>query len=216
MGKDIYVAILDSGCRFDTYEKVSIQLSEQYQCEITEPKNINFEHGDVIGNIINQENIHIYDIQVFNEQLRTTPIQVFYALNYLLDKKVDVISMSLGFKDNYKEIKELCEKLIKKGVTIVCSYPRKSSQSIYPASYENIIKVTSEGMCEDNKVVALYPENLFFGANPFSKNKDVAGSSVAVAKFTSEFCSFLKQGFRKNEILNEFSKRRVNEPIRNK
>jgi major intracellular serine protease len=216
MSKEIYVALLDSGCRFKTYEKFSIKANKKGICKISEIEDIKFEHGNIIGEIINDTNIHIYDIQVFNEQLSTSPIEVYYALNYLLDKKVDVINMSLGFKENYKEIKEVCEKLIKKGVTIVCSYPRKSSISIYPASYEDVIKVTSEGMCKDDKVVALYPNKLFFGANPFSKNKEVAGSSVAVAKFTKEYCKYLKKGYSKEEILEEFSKRRVHEPIKHR
>ena len=212
MCKEIYVAILDSGCSFKTYEKLSVQIDDNNDCEISEQKSINFNHGNVIANIIKAENINIYDIQVFNENLTTTPIQVFHALKYLLDKKIDVINLSLGFTTNFSEIKELCEKLIKKGVTIIASYPRRSNTSIYPASYDDVIKVTSEFMVKDDKVVALEAEKLFFGANPFSDKKEVAGSSVAVAKFTSEFCKYLKKGYSKEEILKEFSQRRVNEP----
>ena len=212
MNKEIFVAILDSGCSFDTFDKVSIQIDDVHDCKITEQKKINFTHGDVIANIIKAENINIYDIQVFNESLTTTPIQVFYALKYLLDKKIDVINLSLGFTSNFSEIKELCEELIKKGVTIIASYPRRSNTNIYPASYDEVIKVTSEFMVKDEKVVALEAEKLFFGANPFSDKKEVAGSSVAVAKFTREFCDYLKQGYSKEEILNEFSTRRVYEP----
>ena len=211
MNKEIFVAILDSGCSFDTFDKVSVQIDDNNDCEISEQKKINFNHGDVIANIIKAENINIYDIQVFNENLTTTPIQVFHALKYLLDKKVDVINLSLGFTSNFVEIKELCEKLIKKGVTIIASYPRRSNTNIYPASYDEVIKVTSEFMAKDEKVVALESEKLFFGANPFSNKKEVTGSSVSVAKFTSEFCEYLKKGYTKEEILNEFSQRRVNE-----
>ena len=205
------MAILDSGCSFETYEKLSVQIDDNNDCRISEQKKINFNHGDVIANIIKAEKINIYDIQVFNENLTTTPLQVFHALKYLLDKKIDVINLSLGFTNNFIEIKELCEKLIKKGVTIIASYPRRSDTSIYPASYDGVIKVTSEFMAKDGKVVALEAEKLFFGANPFSNKKEVAGSSVAVAKFTSEFCEYLKQGYTKEEILNDFSKRRVDE-----
>ena len=72
---------------------------------------------------------------------------------------------------------------------------------------KNVIKVTSEGKCMDDKVVVLDKDKLFFGANPFSTVKNVAGSSVAVAKFTKEFCYYIKKGFSKIEIIEEFSKR---------
>lgn len=212
MNKKIYVAILDSGCKFDTFEKLSITLDENCNCVIQNQKKINFEHGNEIANIINDININIYDIQIFNENLRTTPIQVYYALKYLLDKKVDVINLSLGLKENYIEIKTICEKLIKKGVTIVSSYPRRSDDQIYPAAYDDVIKVTSEWMCKDDKVVGLFPDQLFFAANPFSSKKEIAGSSIAVAKFTKEFCAYLKKGYKKEEILKVFAKRFVNEP----
>ncbi len=212
MSKRIAVAILDSGCSFDTFEKISIEVDEKYNCRIEKQKNINQSHGDVIANIIKDKDIDIYDIQVFTQDLTTTPLHIYYALEYLLDKKIDVINLSLGLSANYKEIEELCKQLIKKGITIVASYPRRAKVQTYPASYEDVIKVTSEGMCLDDKVVALYPDKLFFGANPFSNKKEVAGSSVAVAKFTSEYCAYLQNGFTKEQILKEFEKRRVNEP----
>lgn len=211
MSKEIYVALIDSGCSFETYEKIAIEI-ENNKIKIKKQKDINFEHGNVIGNIIKDENINIYDIQVFDKNLSTTPNHIFGALNYLKDKKVDVISMSLGLKTNYKEIEELIHEFIKKGVVIVSSFPRRGENFVYPASYKGVIKVTSEGMCLDDKVVPLDKEKLFFGANPFSSVKNVAGSSVAVAKFTKEFCNFLKKGFKKEKILEEFSKRIINEP----
>ncbi len=211
MSKEIYVALIDSGCSFETYEKIAIDV-ENNEIKIEKQKDINFEHGNVIGNIIRDENINIYDIQVFDKNLSTTPNHIFGALNYLKDKKVDVISMSLGLKTNYKEIEELINEFIKKGVVIVSSFPRRGEDLVYPASYSGVIKVTSEGMCKDDKVVVLEKEKLFFGANPFSSVKNVAGSSVAVAKFTKEFCFYLKKGLKKEEILEEFSKRIVNEP----
>lgn len=211
MSKEVFVAILDSGCSFETYEKISVQIDENQNCKISQQKKINFNHGEVVSNIIKDENINIYDIQIFNENLTTSPLQVYHGLKYLLNKKVDVINLSLGFNTNYTEIENLCKEFIKKGVTIISSYPRRSNKNVYPASYDGVIKVTSEFMSKDEKVVALKPSALFYGANPFSYKKDVAGSSVAVAKFTKEFCCYLKNGFTKAEILEEFSKRKINE-----
>lgn len=210
MSKEIFVALIDSGCSFETFEKISIEV-ENSEVKIKKQKNINFQHGEVIGNIIKDENINIYDIQVFNKNLSTTPNHIFGALNYLKNKKVDVISMSLGLTTNYEQIEDLCKFFIKKGVTIISSYPKLGQEFVYPASYENVIKVTSEGKCIDEKIVVLNREKLLFGANPFSNVKNVAGSSVAVAKFTKEFCKYLKKGFTKEEIIEEFSKRILDE-----
>ena len=199
MNKNVNVAILDSGCSFQTFEKLKISIDENQHPVFEKQDKLNFTHGDVIANIIKQEGVNIYDIQVFNEKLLTSPLHIYHALDFLLKKKIDVISMSLGLSSNYKEIKEICEKLINKGVTIVASYPRRSNTHTYPSSYDGVIKVTSEGMCEDEKVVSLDDNKEYFGANPFSSKKEVAGSSVSVAKFTSEYCEYLLKGFTKDQ-----------------
>lgn len=206
MSKDIFVALIDSGCTFKTHEKFAIKV-ENNKIFTTTQSEIKYKHGDVIGDIISfDENIKIYDIQVFDENLRTTPSHIVGALTYLLDKKVDVINMSLGLKTNYKEIEDLCKKLNSKGVTIISSFPRSGANFIFPASYDEVISVTSDGKCEENKISCVNVKKSLFGANPFSKVEAVGGSSVSVARFTKYFCENLQKGYRKEEILLKIKK----------
>ena len=206
MSKDIFVALIDSGCTFETHEKIAIKV-ENNKTFTTTQNEIKYKHGDVIGEIISfNENIKIYDIQVFNENLRTTPSHIVGALTYLLDKKVDVINMSLGLKTNYKEIEDLCKKLNSKGVTIISSFPRSGADFIFPASYDEVISVTSDGKCEENKISCVNVKKSLFGANPFSKVESVGGSSVAVARFTKYFCEQLQKELTKEEILLKIKK----------
>ena len=87
MPKDIFVALIDSGCTFETYEKVAIKV-ENNKIITTNQNEIKYKHGDVIGKIISfNGNIKLYDIQVFDENLRTTPSHIVGALTYFLDKK---------------------------------------------------------------------------------------------------------------------------------
>lgn len=94
MSKDIFVALIDSGCRFETFEKVAVNVKDD-KTEIVNQSDVKYKHGDVIGEIIaSNENIKLYDIQVFDKDLKTTPLHIIGALEYLKDKKVDVINMS--------------------------------------------------------------------------------------------------------------------------
>lgn len=211
MLKDIFVALIDSGCTFETYEKVAIKV-ENNKVFTTTQNEIKYKHGDVIGKIISStENIKLYDIQVFDENLRTTPYHIIGALTYLLDKKVDVINMSLGLKTNYKEIEDLCKKLISSGVTIISSFPRSGADFVFPASYDEVISVTSDGKCQKNEISCLDIKKSLFGANPFSNVEGVGGSSVAVARFTKYFSECLQKGLTKEEILIEIKKGYKNE-----
>lgn len=211
MPNEIFVALIDSGCTFETYEKLAIKV-ENNKIITTTQNEIKYKHGDVIGKIISSnENIKIYDIQVFDENLRTTPSHIIGALSYLLDKKVDVLNMSLGLKTNYKEIEDLCKKLILKGTTIISSFPRSGADFVFPASYDEVISVTSDGKCQENEICCVDLRKNLFGANPFSNVEGVGGSSVAVARFTTYFCEQLQKGLKKEEILSEIKKGYKNE-----
>lgn len=211
MSKEIFVALIDSGCTFETHEKIAIKV-ENNKILTTTQTEIRYKHGDVIGEIISSnENIKLYDIQVFNENLRTTPSYIIGALTYLLNKKVDVINMSLGLKTNYKEIEDLCKKLSSNGVTIISSFPRSGADFVFPASYDEVISVTSDGKCRENEVSCIDKKKSLFGANPFSNVEGVGGSSVAVARFTKYFSECLEKGLTKEKILNQIKKGYKNE-----
>ena len=206
MSKDIFVALIDSGCRFETFEKVAVNVKDN-KTEIVNQSDVKYKHGDIIGKIItSNENIKLYDIQVFDKDLKTTPLHIIGALEYLKDKKVDVINMSLGLKTNYKEIEDLCNYFTSNGVTIISSFPRSGADFVFPASYDEVISVTSDGKCQENEISCIDNNKLLFGANPFSGIEGVGGSSVAVAKFTKYFCEQLQKGYKKEEILNGIKK----------
>lgn len=211
MSKDIFVALIDSGCRFETFEKVAVNVKDD-KTEIVNQSDVKYKHGDVIGSIIcSNKNVKLYDIQVFNENLVTTPLHIIKALEYLKTKKVDVINMSLGLGTNYKEIEDLCKYFSSKGVTIISSFPRSGAEFVFPASYDEVISVTSDGRCEENSISCIDSSKSLFGANPFSNKQGVGGSSVAVAKFTKFFCEYLQKGHKKEEIFKEIKKGCIDE-----
>ena len=211
MIKDIFVALIDSGCRFETFEKVAVNVKDD-KTEIVNQSDVKYKHGDVIGSIIcSNKNVKLYDIQVFNENLVTTPLHIIKALEYLKTKKVDVINMSLGLGTNYKEIEDLCKYFSSKGVTIISSFPRSGAEFVFPASYDEVISVTSDGRCEENSISCIDSSKSLFGANPLSNTQGVGGSSVAVAKFTKFFCEYLQKGYKKEEIFKEIKKGCIDE-----
>ena len=211
MSKNIFVALIDSGCRFETHEKVAVNVKDG-KTEIVNQGDVKYRHGDVIGEIIaSNENIKLYDIQVFDKDLRTTPLHIIGALEYLKDKKVDVINMSLGLKTNYKELEDLCNYFTSKGVTIISSFPRSGAEFVFPASYDEVISVTSDGKCQENEISCIDSNKSLFGANPSSGIQGVGGSSVAVAKFTKFFCEYLQKGYKKEEIIKEIKKGCIDE-----
>ena len=196
--KEINIALIDSGTSLDCIEKVSIFV-ENGKIEIKPQNDISLKHGDEIGKLIDTKYTKLYDIQVFQENLNTSPLHIYGALEYLLDKDIDVISMSLGFTTNYKEIQDICQRLLDKGVSIIASYPRSGGDKIYPASYEGVVRVTADGKCEELDISII--EDDLFGANPHSSIEGISGSSIAVGKFTKVYTKYLSKGYKKEQIL---------------
>lgn len=206
MNKEICIAIIDSGCAFKTHEKVGVKKAFQ-QMEISIQTPLISQHGNTIGEIITENpKVKIIDIQIFDEKLKTTPQHLLKALQYLKNKKVDMIHMSLGLNSNYEEIHDLCATYYKKGVVLVASYPRSSMHQTFPASYESVLAVTSDGRCKNDEIVCLKHTPLLFAANPTSHHECVAGSSVAAARFTKVFSIYLSQGYSKDEIIEKIKK----------
>ena len=195
--KKINIALIDSGTKLKCTENIKIEIINN-KVEITPQEKVIHLHGDVLANIIDDSFVNIYDIQIFNENLTCSPQHIFEALKYLEKKDIDIISMSLGFTTNYKEIAESCNRLLKKGTFIVSSYPREGQKAVYPACYDGVIRVTADGRCIDDEIAVI--DDNFYATNPHSDIEQIAGSSVSVAKFTKVFSKYLHEGLTKTEI----------------
>lgn len=196
--RKVNIALIDSGTTLKCKENITVCIQDGI-VSIKPQESIDLLHGDTIAKIIDDEFVTIYDIQVFTKTLTTSPLQIYTALEYLLDKDIDIISMSLGLTTNYEEIEDICQKLLAKGVTIIASYPRSGETEVFPASYDGVLKVTADGKCEGYEI-SILDDNLF-GANPHSNIKGLSGSSIAVAKFTKKYSSYLATQENKTQIL---------------
>ncbi len=80
MSKDIYVGLIDSGCSFETFDKVAIkQLNKELI--YTKQEQVVLKHGDVIGSILAQNNkINIYDVQMFLNKIIVFPLTIYIKL----------------------------------------------------------------------------------------------------------------------------------------
>ena len=70
-----------------------------------------------------------------------------YALEFCIEQKVDVINLSLGScgstSSRLKELQQVCERAIQRGIVIFAADNNISGKKSYPANFENVIGVVA-------------------------------------------------------------------------
>ncbi|MCH1959529.1 S8 family peptidase [Romboutsia hominis] len=161
-GSGVRIAVIDSGC--DIYhESLKNNIVEVRNFTNEDNKNPNIVtdrvgHGThVIGTIVaNNPNNNIVGIAPSAQIYALKAIEgnglgklswVVNAINYAVEKKVDIISMSLGMGGSSDKLERAVKEAVKKGILVVCAAGNSgdgnadSFEYSYPAAYEEVISV---------------------------------------------------------------------------
>lgn len=153
-GKNVNIAVIDSGCDTVLWNDYRIEQGVSF---VKEGTNFDFEknsnYGDKIGHgtiCIDRifqiaSYVKIIPIKVFDNILETSPNILTKAINYAIEKKVDIINLSLSTKldEALNPLYLLCEKAKELGIIIVASNANSEIIS-YPAIFDNVISVSSK------------------------------------------------------------------------
>lgn len=164
-GKNIKVAVVDSGInpmhphvqRIAGGVKVSLDESDRI---VFDDEDIfdDVGHGTACASIIRKKapEAVLYSVKIFDETLSTHVVVLIEAIQWCIDKEMDIINLSLGTqnKECLSHLREVCSAAFLKGIIIVAA--SKIGDESYPASFQEVIGVTSHPECPEN--VILYSE----------------------------------------------------------
>ena len=158
--KNIKVGIIDTGIEA-THEDLAGAVVENVDFTGQNKKNPIDENGHgthVAGIIAARENgvgvigvaplCNLYVAKAFDKNGNAQPFSVIKALEWMIQKDVDVINMSFSAKTTTKQYDEIIKKVYDKGITMVCAAGNEGEgdgkDTIgYPARYEQCIAVTA-------------------------------------------------------------------------
>ncbi|KJJ40719.1 serine protease [Bacillus subtilis] len=118
---------------------------------------------------------------------------IINGINYAVEQKVDIISMSLGGPSDVPELKEAVKNAVKNGVLVVCAAgnegdgDERTEELSYPAAYNEVIAVGSVSVARElsefsnaNKEIDLVaPGENILSTLPNKKYGKLTGTSMA-------------------------------------
>ncbi|MFN2745915.1 MULTISPECIES: S8 family peptidase [unclassified Bacillus (in: firmicutes)] len=205
-GKDVTVAVLDTGCdtshpdladriiggkNFTDDDNGKEDLFLDYNGHGTHVAGTIAANGGISG-VAPEANLLI--IKVLGGEDGSGAYEwIINGINYAVEQKADIISMSLGGPADVPELKEAVENAVKSGVLVVCAAGNegdgndRTEEYSYPAAYNEVIAVGSVSLTREssefsnaNKEIDLVaPGEKILSTLPNQKYGKLTGTSMA-------------------------------------
>lgn len=172
-GKGVTVAIIDTGCDYSHPSlKSKIVGGRNFTNEGTADDYMDYNgHGTHVAGIVAGEydgiakGCNLLILKVLTKGGAGSLNGVISAINYAVEKQVDIINMSLGSPSNDIKLYEAVKKAVDKGILVCCASGNSgdgdgyTDENDYPGSYAEVISVGAMG--GDLKVTNFSNSNIF-------------------------------------------------------
>lgn len=202
-GKNIKIAILDTGIDF-SHPDLKASIQEGFNAiDPEKPPRDDNGHGSLVAGIIsathNQIGIkgiapssEIYPVKVLDKFGEGTIEAVISGLNWCISKNIRLINMSFSLQNDNKELRDTIQKAIDAGIIIIASGSNSTGGIVgYPATYHNVISVTSVNKrlkvgktSPTGKIDFAVPGVDIISTGLFGSYKKVTGTSFAAPHLT--------------------------------
>lgn len=214
--ENIKVAIVDSGIK-DVVNGITIFYDGEKINKYDDDYDIDLiNHGTLVANIYKNfnKNVELYSVKIFHDELTCTIEELIAAIEWCIEKEVNVLNISCGFKENNIEDRELieklkiiCEKACLNGIIIVAS--QIFENTLLPAKFDNIISVKSGHGFNNHILYDFENDNIIANGKWYfkigEKTVTTLGSSYATAYVGSIIAKNLKTAKKYDEIITMLS-----------
>lgn len=186
-GQGVKVAVIDSGVNASHSHITTVAGGAFFAPGADSYLDI-LGHGTAVMAAIQEKapNASYYAIKVFHDTFRTNIAQLIEALQWAIDRRMDVINLSLGTRnaDHSEHFEPLIEKAVAQGAILVSAIEAQGERC-YPGSLPGVIGVGVDANCPRD--CFRYEGGIFF-TSPYPRalpgvpvERNLSGISFAVA-----------------------------------
>ena len=184
--EDITVAILDSGCDMELFNKYfSGKIVETYNVMDNKSMYDNNGHGTHIAGTIAEgtpNNVKILPVKQ-TDSPAIPIVNTIAALNWIVyNDKADVVNMSFGIYERIEAVYQTIEAGKQRGIIFVCAAGNDNTGSpSYPAAYDNTISIAAVDSNLEKSFFSNYGKEITFTA-PGTAIKSLNRSTTLLAQ----------------------------------
>lgn len=220
-GDLVKIAILDSGITKNLEELEGISFEEFNVLDPDSQIVDDLNHGTPIAGIIGAkgkkfkgltDHVKIFDVKVLDSKGQGKLENVIAAINWSIEKKVQIINISFGFDSGSLELEKAVKKALANDIIIVASAGNQLGlKTDFPARYKGVISVNSlnkdkqiSNISSQGKVDFSAPGEEILSISSNGNYELYTGSSFATAFVSGSIASILSQNKQldiKDELL---------------
>lgn len=207
-GQGVKIAVIDTGCdknHIDLKERIigGRNFTEEDNGDINNFNDYN-GHGTHVAGIIAASlngtgvvgvapEASLLILKALNGKGSGNFLAIIKAIEYAIDQKVNIISMSLGGKNGSVELENAVKKAVEENILVVCAASNEgdgradTSEYAYPAFYNEVIsvgaidstKASARFSNTNNQVDVVAPGVLINSTAPNNGYRSISGTSMA-------------------------------------
>jgi hypothetical protein len=186
----VKVAIVDSGIGAEldaaVGARVALRLAEdgQVQCLPGDGSDA-LGHGTAVASLVlaGAPRCSLLSAQVFYAAKPTAVRVIAAAIEWCVVAGARVINLSLGLREDRRDLRESCLAAIAQGVLLVASHPARGAGA-YPAIYPGVLAVHGDCRCGEDDCSNITRDTLY-GASPLPpRGFSGGGASYAAARMS--------------------------------
>ncbi len=199
-GKNIKVGVIDTGVDYNHKELKQLFKSEKgYDFVLEKPDGFDYNgHGTHVAGIIGGKTtgiapeITMYSLRVLDETGSGYEFDVIRAIEWAIDKNIDVVNMSLGSPYASSALEEICKYASNKLMLVAAAGNDGANIPNYPAALDGVISVAA---IDENKQHAYFsnihetvdisaPGVDVYSTFPYNEYRYLSGTSMATPHIT--------------------------------